>query len=212
MLTVGPEQHSSRPRPRAPSACRLGVAVGGVAGLGGGEGLCYSRREVRHEEAAMKKLAGGLLVLAVVLVPNLAWAAPWTSSVRFTNQVASTPFEAGGYPVPPRQTAPDPGTCRLGDYNANRSESWIAVKPGTEDLVGTSKVFFEKFSTFYDFHLGSYAIVGGTPAGNNIVQGYECISTGTQAMPPSWMNNTDPNVDFDTKGRAYQLTLPFNAF
>ena len=24
------------------------------------------------------------------------------------------------------------------------------------------------------------------------------------------MNNTDPNVDFDTKGRAYQLTLPFN--
>ena len=29
-------------------------------------------------------------------------------------------------------------------------------------------------------------------------------------MPPSWMNNTDPNVDFDTKGRAYQVTLPFN--
>jgi hypothetical protein len=112
--------------------------------------------------------------------------------------------------VPPGQTAPDPGTCRLGDYNANRSESWIAVKPGTEDLVGTSKVFFEKFSTFYDFHLGSYTIPGGTPAGNNIVQGYECVSTGTQAMPPSWMNNTDPNVDFDTKGRAYQVTLPFN--
>jgi hypothetical protein len=31
-------------------------------------------------------------------------------------------------------------------------------------------------------------------------------------MPPSWTNNTDPNVDFDTKGRAYQVTLPFNAF
>jgi hypothetical protein len=29
-------------------------------------------------------------------------------------------------------------------------------------------------------------------------------------MPPSWMNNTDPNVDFDSKGRAYQVTLPFN--
>ena len=158
----------------------------------------------------MKKLAAALVVLAVVLVPNMALAAPWTSGVTFTNQVASTPFRAGGYPVPPGQTAPDPGTCRLGDYNANRSESWIAVKPGTEDLVGTSKVFFEKFSTFYDFHLGSYTIPGGTPAGNNIVQGYECISTGTQAMPPSWMNNTDPNVDFDTKGRAYQVTLPFN--
>jgi hypothetical protein len=31
-------------------------------------------------------------------------------------------------------------------------------------------------------------------------------------MPPSWTNNTDPNVDFDTQGRAYQTTLPFNAF
>jgi hypothetical protein len=157
----------------------------------------------------MKKLAAALAVLAVVLVPNVALAAPWTASVTFTNQVASSPFRAGGYPVPPGQTAPDPGTCRLGDYNANRSESWIAVKPGTEDLVGTSKVFFEQFSTFYDFHLGSYTIPGGTPAGNNIVQGYECVSTGAHAMPPSWMNNTDPNVDFDTKGRAYQVTLPF---
>jgi hypothetical protein len=31
-------------------------------------------------------------------------------------------------------------------------------------------------------------------------------------MPPSWTNDTDPNVDFDTKGRAYQVTLPFNAY
>ena len=29
---------------------------------------------------------------------------------------------------------------------------------------------------------------------------------------PSWTDNTDPNVAFDTKGRAYQVTLPFNAF
>jgi hypothetical protein len=33
----------------------------------------------------MKKLARTLLVLAVVLVPNIALAAPWTSSVSFTN-------------------------------------------------------------------------------------------------------------------------------
>ena len=58
----------------------------------------------------MKKLAGALVVLAVILVPNLALAAPWTSSVAFTNPVASTPFRAGGYPVPPGPTAPDPGT------------------------------------------------------------------------------------------------------
>ena len=44
------------------------------------------------------------------------------------------------------------------------------------------------------------------------MQGYDCVSTGTQEMPPSWTDNTDPNVDFDTKGRAYQVTLPFNAF
>jgi hypothetical protein len=156
-------------------------------------------------------------LLAVAALTALATAGGaaaggWTATVPFTNQVASSPLRGGGYPVPPGQTAPDSGTCRLGDYYGNRSESWIAVKPGTEDLVGTSKIFFEKYSTFYDFHLGSYTILGGHPAGNNIVQGYECVSTGTQAMPPSWTNNTDPNVDFDTKGRAYQVTLPFNAF
>jgi hypothetical protein len=31
-------------------------------------------------------------------------------------------------------------------------------------------------------------------------------------MPPSWTDTTDPNVDFDTKGRVYQVMLPFNAF
>jgi hypothetical protein len=160
----------------------------------------------------MRKLALLSAALVALIAAEGAAAAGWTASVPFTNQVASTPFRAGGYPVAPGQTAPDPGTCRLGDYFGNRSESWIAVNPGTEDLVGTSKVFFEKYSTFYDFHLGSYTILGGRPAGNNIVQGYECITTGTQEMPPSWTNNTDPNVDFDTQGRAYQVTLPFNAF
>jgi len=153
---------------------------------------------------------GAMALATAVTAPASAGPEPWTSTVPVVNQVASSPFQAGGYPVPAGQTVPVPGSCRLGDYNANRSESWIAVKPGTEDLVGTSKVFFEKYSTFYDFHLGSYTIQAGTPAGNNIVHGYECVSTGTQEMPPSWMNNTDPNVDFDTRGRAYQVTLPFN--
>ena len=49
-------------------------------------------------------------------------------------------------------------------------------------------------------------------AGASQVQGYDCISTGTQSMPPSWTNNTDPNADFDSQGRVYQTTLPFNAF
>jgi hypothetical protein len=31
-------------------------------------------------------------------------------------------------------------------------------------------------------------------------------------MPPSWTNNTDPNVAWDSTGRAYMTTLPFNAY
>ena len=136
----------------------------------------------------------------------------WVSSVSFTNQVASSPTSGGGYPVPAGQTFPNPGTCGLGSFDSNRSESWIAVKPGTEDLVGTSKFFFDKYSEFYDHQLGSYRILNGVPVDNNQMQGYDCLSTGTQDMPPSWTNVTDPNAAFDTKGRVYQTTLPFNAF
>src|SRR5258708_35395959 len=135
-----------------------------------------------------------------------------TSSVAFTNQGAGLPTPGGGDPVPPGQTFPDPGTCRPGTFDSNHSESWLAVKPGTEDLVGNSKFFFENYSKFYNFYLGSYRILGGKPAGDNQVQGYDCSSTGTQAMPPSWTDVTDPNVAFDTKGRVYQTTLPVNAF
>jgi hypothetical protein len=136
----------------------------------------------------------------------------WTSSIPFTNQVASSPATGGGYPVPPGQTFPNPGTCGRGSLDSNHSESWIAVKPGTEDLVGNSKFFFDKYSKFYNFYLGSYRILNGKPVDDNQVQGYDCISTGTQAMPPSWTDVTDPIVAFDTEGRVYQTTLPFNAF
>jgi hypothetical protein len=141
-----------------------------------------------------------------------ASAAGWSSSVPFTNQVASSPTTGGGYPVPPGSRVPEAGTCGPGPFDSNHSESWIAVKPGTEDLVGSSKFFFDKYSTFYMFYLGAHQILGGTPAGDNQVQGYDCVSTGTQAMPPSWTDTTDPNVDFDTQGRVYQTMLPFNAF
>src|SRR4051794_31648285 len=140
-----------------------------------------------------------------------ASAATWGTPVG-TNVVADQPVAGGGYPVTPGSTKPQPGTCRPGLYNSNRSESWIAVRPGTERLVGTSKLFFEKYSTFYDFHLGGYAVVNRAGDGPSQGHGDECVSPGTQAMPPSWTNNTDPNVDFDTQGRAYQVTLPFNAF
>ncbi len=79
-------------------------------------------------------------------------------------------------------------------------------------MVASSKFFFDRFSTFYMFYLGAYQILNGTPSGNNQIQGYDCVSTGTQDMPPSWTDTTDPNVDFDTQGRVYQVVLPFNAF
>src|SRR5256714_6617294 len=129
-----------------------------------------------------------------------------------TNVVASSPVEGGGYPVPPGSTKPLPGTCGAQHLNSNHSESWLAVKPGTEDIVGSSKFFIGKWSTFYDFHLGTYTISNSTVLAENQVQGYECTTVGTQDMPPSWTNNTDPNVDWDTQGRVYQTTLPFNAF
>jgi len=164
-----------------------------------------------------------LLALAVLGALASAGSASAAWSLVGTNVVASSPVAGGGYPVPPGSTKPLPGTCGPQSLNSNHSESWLAVKPGTEDIVGSSKFFIGKWSTFYDFHLGSYTILGGSPAGNNQVQGYECTTlapppTLIQDMPPSWTNNTDPNVDFDTGAlgtepvRAYQTTLPFNAF
>ncbi len=156
-----------------------------------------------------------ILALAVLLSAGAAYGSPppslWHSSVPFTNQPAATPVTGGGYPVPAGQTFPNPGTCTTGTFT-NRSESWLAVQPGTENLVGVSKFFFDKYSTDYMFYDGAYQIPNGKPAGNNQVQGYDCVSTGTQAMPPSWTDSTDPNVAFDTKGRAYQTVLPFNGF
>lgn len=140
----------------------------------------------------------------------------WLSSVAATNTVVSTPTSGGGYaelpPVAGGCVGPSPN-----NFNANHSESHVTVKPGTEQLVGSSKFFFDKFSTNYNFYLGSYNI-NGTGHSDNIVQGYDCSTTETtpgvlnQNMPPSWTNSTDPNVGFDTQGRVYQTMLPFNAF
>jgi hypothetical protein len=158
----------------------------------------------------LRRLIGGLVALAALLVTSSAAAAGWTTSVPYTNAVASSPTPGWGYPA--ADGSPEPGTCTSGPFNSNRSESWIAVDPGTENAVGVSKFFFDKYSTFYNFHLGAYTIKDGAPAGNVGIPGYDCITTGTQDMPPSWTNNTDPNAEFDTQHRVYQVTLPFNAY
>jgi hypothetical protein len=161
---------------------------------------------------AVKRVVLIAAALGALTFPAAASAAGWSASVPFTNQIASSPTTGGGYPVPPGSRVPEAGTCGPGPFNSNHSESWIAAKPGTEDLVGSSKFFFDKYSTFYMFYLGAHQIINGTPVGNNQIQGYDCVSTGTQDMPPSWTDTTDPNLDFDTQGRVYQTMLPFNAF
>jgi hypothetical protein len=170
---------------------------------------------LREGERVKRSIAAAVAALVALVFAATASAANW--SFVGTNQVASTPTNGAGYPVPPGSRVPEAGTCREGPFNANHSESWIAVKPGTEDLVGSAKYFFDKYSTFYMFYLGALQILGGTPSGNNQIQGYDCLSTGTngqlnQDMPPSWTDTTDPNLDFDTKGRVYQTMLPFNSF
>ena len=159
----------------------------------------------------MRRIAIALIAVCACATAGSASASGWTSSVPFANVVASTPTIGASYPSD-ATGAPHPGTCGPGSFNSNHSVSWLAVQPGTENIVGTSKFFFGPWSTFYNFDLGSYTIPNGTPAGDNQVQGYDCVSTGTQAMPPSWTNNTDPNVAWDLEGRVYQTTLPFNAY
>ena len=113
----------------------------------------------------MKTVVVLAAALGVLTFAATASAAGWSSTVPFTNQVASSPTTGGGYPVPPGSRVPEAGTCGRGPFDSNHSESWIAVKPGTEDLVGSSKFFFDKYSTFYMFYLGAHQILGGTPVG-----------------------------------------------
>jgi hypothetical protein len=167
---------------------------------------------MKRSTAVLSVLATASLVLGLAPFASASDGGLWGASVPFTNVVASSPTTGGGYPVPPGSRVPTAGSCGPGPFNANHSESWLAVEPGTEDLVGTSKFFFDKYSTFYMFYNGAYQIPNGTPTSNNQVQGYDCVSTGTQEMPPSWTDTTDPNADFDTKGRVYQTMLPFNSF
>src|SRR3989454_12095439 len=93
-------------------------------------------------------MALGVAAALAVLVaggPTTSAANGWAGSGTFTNQGASSPSSGGGYPVPTGSRVPGAGTCGSGPFNAHYSESWIAVPPGTEDLVRSSKVFFGKY-------------------------------------------------------------------
>jgi hypothetical protein len=183
----------------------------GGSGMGGVRNLTGIKSAVAAVTALAAFWPGSL---AAGLADNvLGW-----SGVSATNLVVSSPTSGGGYP----QMPPVEGGCHgpsANNFNANHSESELAVKPGSEQIVGSSKFFFDRFSTGYNFYLGSYNINGSTSThSNNIIQGYDCSTTETtpgvlnQKMPPSWTNTTDPNLAFDTQGRVFQTMLPFNAF
>src|SRR5437588_505547 len=138
----------------------------------------------------MKGILLGLGAVAAALVLAASSAAAWSDPVG-TNVVVSSPVAGGGYPVPPGGTKPVPGTCGPQILNANHSESWLAVKPGTEDIVGDSKFFVGKWSTFYDFHLGSYKILNGSAVSDHQVEGYEVTTVGAEAMPASLATHPD---------------------
>ena len=109
----------------------------------------------------MRRIAFALVATAALCAASSAPAAGWTTTVGHSDTVASSPTPGWGYPAS-NAVPVAPGTCTSGTFNSNRSESWLAVKPGTEDAVGTSKFFFDKYSTFYMFYLGAYQILGGT--------------------------------------------------
>jgi len=176
-------------------------------------------RLLLHHKRGMRAAFLATVAVMAIWPSGLTPAAGlWSSPVSATNVVVSSPTSGGGYAELP----PTAGGCAApspSNFNANHSESHLAINPGSERIVGSSKFFFDKFSTNYNFYLGSYNIDGTSLShSNNIVQGYDCSTTETtpgvlnQNMPPSWTNTTDPNVGFDTKGRVYQTMLPFNAF
>ena len=143
----------------------------------------------------------------------------WSQRVPFREQLVSSPTPGGGYPG----VKPAPGGCVNGSYDSNFSEGSLALRPGTERLVGGAKAFFGRWSTYKANHTVSFALrrpsrahsyarPGRLRASTHLVTGFDCASTGTQAMPPSWTNVTDPTLVWDARGRVHQLVLAYNAY
>lgn len=131
----------------------------------------------------------------------------WAHSVRFGERVVSSPVTGGGYPG----AKPAPGHCVRGRYDANFSESALALKPGSERLVGGAKAFFGRWSTYKASHTVSFAL-SRRRADTHLIPSFDCVTAHTQRMPPSWTNVTDPTLVWDRRGRVHQLVLAYNAY
>src|SRR4051795_13711617 len=101
----------------------------------------------------MSRMRWMLGATAVCLAVTSAAAAPAAQAsgggssgwahVPSRETVVSSPVVAGGYPGP----RPAPGGCVAGPYDANFSESALALRPGSEQLVGGAKAYFDRWST-----------------------------------------------------------------
>ncbi len=140
-----------------------------------------------------------LLSLQLLATPTAASLPYETSNVDIPNVQASSPTTGGA--------TDSTGACVAdAKYNNHRSESWIAVDPTNPmHLVGMSKFFFDP--EFYLFHLGSYVSTdGGKSWTNGLIPGFDCQS----APANSWVDTTDPNLAFDSRGVVYSTFLPFS--
>src|SRR4051794_21559620 len=117
----------------------------------------------------------------------------WGGHPAVTSRVGSSPTYGGGYPG----AKPAPGGCGNGPHDSNFAESALALRPGTERLVGGAKAFFGRWSTYKASHTVSFAISRRHGSSTHLVGGFDCVTRGTQAMPPSWTNTTDPTLVWD---------------
>lgn len=157
----------------------------------------------RHLLAVLTVVGGLSLAAALPTGPASASA----DRVHARESVVSGTMTSGGYPG----VKPTPGGCVAGPYDANYSETALALEPGRERLVGGAKAYFGPWSTYKASHTASFSFGPEGPA-THPVTGFDCVSTGTQAMPPSWTNTTDPNLEWDTRGRVHQVVLAYNAY
>ena len=72
----------------------------------------------------------------------------WAGHHGLHSRVVSSPTYGGGYPG----AEPAPGGCVNGPYDSNFSESALALRPGTEQLIGGAKAFFGRWSTYKASH------------------------------------------------------------
>src|SRR5690242_18053687 len=111
-------------------------------------------------------------LLALTTVPAVAQGRPGMRAPG-SERIVSTPFTAGGYPG----AKPAPGGCVAAPYDANFSESVLAARPGSEQLAGGVKAYFNAWSTFKAYHTAAFAFgPGNARPSTHIVNGFDCVS------------------------------------